>query len=103
MKISFGERFWSKVDIAGPSDCWVWLAGQNKDGYGKFSVGPARWDFAHRLAWLLEGSGWIPDGWCVCHKCDNPSCCNPRHLFPGTHRMNAVDKVRKGRHRTRRQ
>lgn len=95
------ERFWPKVDrSAGPNGCWPWMASRVK-GYGHFGVG-SRTDqtnklvIAHRLAWILT-HGPVPDGICVCHTCDNPPCCNPAHLWLGTHADNAADREAKGR------
>jgi hypothetical protein len=51
----------------------------------------------HRIAWEFEHGRAVPDGLCVCHSCDNPPCCNPGHLWIGTHADNAADKIRKGR------
>jgi hypothetical protein len=75
--------------------CWIWSGAKDKDGYGKL-----RWNKrylrAHR--WAYEVSyGTIPDGLHVCHACDNPSCCNPGHLFLGTNAENRRDSVQKGR------
>lgn len=93
-KITLAERFWSKVSI-GPSDaCWPWQS--SKWGvYGVFWFAP-RYEAAHRVAWILT-FGPIPDGLWVLHKCDNPPCCNPAHLFLGTHRDNMLDMHRKRR------
>lgn len=93
---SLGDRFWSKVQVAGPSDCWEWKAYRNKAGYGVFGW-TNKTTLAHRTAWGLE-FGEIPEGMCVCHTCDNPACCNPSHLFLGTHRDNMGDCQKKGRH-----
>lgn len=87
-------RFWSKVDRSG--DCWVWTAGKNGRGYGKFNVGYTRF-YAHRFAFLLT-FGAIPDGMVVCHRCDTPSCVRPDHLFAGTQQENLRDMAAKGRH-----
>lgn len=97
-------RFWKKVDkSAGPDGCWIWTAAKDMCGYGSFGIG-GRLFGAHRIAWVLA-KGQIPHdgsahGICVCHDCpsgDRPECCNPAHLFLGTHKENHADKERKGR------
>jgi len=82
------ERFWAKVDRRGPDDCWEWQASKMR-GYGEVWFG-GRHQKAHRVAYEL-GNSPIPDGMHVCHRCDNPSCCNPAHLFGGTHADNMRD------------
>lgn len=92
------ERFWANVDIdtdAGPDACWTWTACVDKDGYGQIGR-DGKLEKAHRVAWGLV-NGEIPDGKQILHSCDNPPCCNPAHLFPGTHADNVADKVAKGR------
>lgn len=92
------ERFWKYVDKT--VDCWEWTGSLNNRGYGQFRIeGTTR--PAHRVSWELT-HGTIPahdsyHGYCVCHKCDNPRCVRPGHLFLGTHRNNMDDKARKCR------
>jgi hypothetical protein len=92
------ERFWAKVDRRGPDECWPWLGHQNPDGYGRVYVNAAKGPvLAHRVAWEMEHGETVPDGLFVCHRCDNPPCCNPADLFVGTHQENNADMQAKGR------
>ena len=77
------------------SGCWIFTGRCNEYGYGLLDVNgtPRR---VHRLVWEIE-FGPIPNDLLVCHSCDNPKCCNPSHLFLGTHQDNSDDKWRKGR------
>lgn len=92
------ERYWSKVDVQGNDDCWPWLAAKRNrsHGYGAFWF-EGRHQPSNRIALILSGTP-VPTGMFACHSCDNPSCCNPRHLFVGTNKDNNDDKVAKGRH-----
>jgi transcriptional regulator with XRE-family HTH domain len=94
------DRFWSKVDKTpghGPwGDCWLWTASTFRRGYGAFKVGKKQ-KKAHRVALELSGVD-VPDDLKVCHTCDMTGCCNPAHLFLGTHQDNVDDMVQKNRH-----
>jgi hypothetical protein len=94
----WANRFWSHVDRNG--DCWLWLAGLNSYGYGKFKQA-GRTLGAHRVSYELN-VGPIPDGQSVLHRCDTPACVNPSHLFLGSHVDNMRDMAAKGRRDDRR-
>lgn len=87
-------RFFSHVDKL-TSGCWEWVAGKDKNGYGRSSI-KRKVIQAHRVSWVIH-NGAIPDGLHVLHKCDNPPCVNPAHLFLGTNRDNSLDKINKNR------
>lgn len=89
------KRFWGYVKICGLDDCWEWIASLNSSGYGSFCVGE-RCYAASRIAYLLVHKK-LKLKQEVCHKCDNPSCCNPAHLFAASHRVNMRDCLAKGR------
>ena len=77
--------------------CWTWTRATNKAGYGKIGSGEGAGTLAtHRVSWELT-NGPVPDGLFVLHRCDNPPCCNPAHLFLGTSRDNTLDMIAKGR------
>lgn len=92
------DRFWEKVNKDDPNGCWIWTGATNDKGYGQIQRGDRGEGriSTHRLAWQLQ-HGPIPEGLDVCHECDNPPCCNPAHLFLGTHSDNMVDMYSKGR------
>lgn len=90
---------WQRVDKNGPNGCWIYKGATDRRGYGR----PATWQdgkprryYAHRRSYEIH-NGPIPAGMLVLHKCDNPPCCNPEHLFLGTDADNHRDKALKGR------
>src|ERR1035438_7769338 len=92
---SDSERFWSKVKKT--DECWVWLSTKNKQSYGVFAI-KRKSVKAHRISWEIK-NGKIPDRIFVLHKCDNPQCVNPDHLFLGSAKDNTQDMLSKGRNR----
>ena len=91
------QKFWEKVDRRGPDDCWPWSASTDKNGYGQIGMTRThRRTLAHRLSWTIA-NGPIPNGLSVLHRCDNPGCVNPGHLFVGTPFQNTRDCIEKGR------
>lgn len=88
---------WMHIRIGAPDACWPWRMGLDRDGYGHFTAEGRKYK-AHRLAFQLS-TGVDPGELKVCHRCDNPACCNPTHLFLGTQTDNLRDMVTKGRSR----
>lgn len=94
-RIHIRDRFWHRCEKQS-SGCWSWTGGKTSSGYGTVSRDRAT-RLAHRMAWELA-IGPIPVGKAVLHRCDNPPCINPSHLFLGTLSDNTQDMIRKGRH-----
>lgn len=99
------QKFWSKVEVAGPDECWLWIGATNRTGplaYGYLTLGyenTRRTTMgAHRISWEIHNSMSIPDGLMVLHRCDVPLCVNPNHHFLGDAGDNVRDCFSKGRH-----
>jgi hypothetical protein len=97
MKLAI-DRTLEKVVRIPFSGCWIFMGAVNGAGYGIVGTGGRGEpnDRAHRITYK-HFLGEIPSGMLVCHKCDTPSCCNPEHLFLGTHKDNTQDMIRKKR------
>ncbi len=89
------EKFWSKVDIGPTDQCWPWQGSKSKYGYGVYCLNKKIMQ-SHRWAYLFT-YGDIPEGKYILHKCDNPACCNPHHLYAGTQRENVCDMYNRNR------
>lgn len=91
------ERLMASVEKT--EGCWLWTGARGKHGYGIITLAPHhRTGRVHRIMWELH-NGQIPEGMCVCHRCDNPVCVKLDHLFLGTHADNVRDRIAKGRSR----
>lgn len=98
----YEQRFWKSIRLperVGTDECWEWQRGHFGNGRAQ-TPDSSFWgtSLAYRVTWIIT-HGLIPPGLEVCHHCDNPSCCNPAHLFLGTHQDNMRDSRRKGRAR----
>lgn len=88
------KNFWNRVNKT--KTCWLWTGGKSAEGYGAVCIGGRKSLLAHRFSWELVNSK-IPKGKLICHKCDNPPCVNPKHLFLGDYSTNRLDMLKKGR------
>ena len=93
--MEFEKRFKNKIKVSDDNDCWIWLGAKSKKGYGRFKINGKLYS-PHRIILELEGIK-IPNNLFVCHKCDNPSCVNSKHLFIGSRSDNMKDCFKKGR------
>lgn len=94
------------IDIKGPDECWLWKSGTNKDGIPYFTLDGKKW-IAYRLVYSLVNPAWDHSNprEVLRHQCkdeagraiDNPLCCNPKHVIPGTHLENMLDMASRGR------
>lgn len=96
---ALAERLQRRL-VVGANGCIEWTGARTASGYGRIGRGRRGegWTHAHRAAWEVA-HGPIPEGLCVLHRCDNPPCCNPEHLFLGSLEDNSRDMVTKGRGR----
>ncbi len=103
-RTSLVERLQSRIEVRGDDECWPWMGRVSQYGYGSISLGgrDGRQRNAHRVVLELHLGLQLPSGVFACHACDNRRCCNPSHLFAGTHSDNMLDSVAKGRHKNTR-
>lgn len=88
------ERFWNHVKKGKKNECWEWEGFTDKDGYGKMRTEGTN-EGVHRVSFRIHG-GNIPKGMKVLHKCNNPPCCNPNHLYCGNQTQNMQDRIKAG-------
>jgi hypothetical protein len=90
------DRILKFIDIKGENECWEFTGFKNKNGYGKIGISNGKVDSAHRVMYKIY-NGNIPEDMVIMHTCDNPACCNPKHLVLGTQNDNIKDMISKGR------
>lgn len=89
------QRYWERVEVRGPDECWLWTGSLMSKGYGSVSLYDTPFT-SHRVGYYIA-TGVDPIGNCVLHSCDNRKCCNPKHFVLGTHDDNNKDRAAKGR------
>lgn len=90
------SRFWKKIDVRAPNDCWIWTGAKWGTGYGKMYLpGPVPFG-AHRASWIIANQQNQPADMFVCHECDVKPCVNPAHLYLGTPLDNSRDAIVRG-------
>lgn len=89
------ENFFKHIAVGMPNDCWEWQGARHKKGHGQLRLFGRGW-LAHRVMYMLSKGD--PTGLIIRHTCDNPPCCNPKHLLAGTHQDNVNDCVTRNRH-----
>lgn len=98
------KRLWRSILLDDDDSCWEWQGTRTPPGYGRISIsdpetGTSRGEYVHRIVLLATHDLDIPAGMVVMHSCDNPPCCNPKHIKLATYQENAQDRERKGRRR----
>lgn len=94
--MTWEEKFWAKIDRSDPDGCWLWIGGISGGGYGLFAGGDKP-RYAHRIAYELAHGVTLTSKEFVCHICDTPRCCQPKHLFKGDAKTNVEDALIKAR------
>jgi hypothetical protein len=99
--LDWKRAFWSFVERAGPTECWLWKGWTGKNNYGRFgsrgkSVIETGERLAHRIAFVLN-NGFVPPGKIIMHTCNNSKCVNPNHLICGTYQDNSLYREKCGR------
>lgn len=93
---SIKAKFWQRVDMRAPSECWNWVGTKSRGGYGRLKV-MGHTIAAHRFSLMVAIGRCINSHEFACHTCDNPVCVNPKHLYVGNHKTNTADMVARNR------
>lgn len=96
-RAEYENRFWSRVDVRGPDECWPWIGGgSTPEGYGQFWMDGQHMSAPRAALIFTDGAPASPALFAL-HHCDNPPCCNGAHLYWGTHAQNMADKIARDR------